>query len=129
MGQVGVILGPSWGYLEHLGGSLGHLGGILEACSILGCNLGFNFGGLGSKLRGLSAQVGPSWAQVGPSWAKLGPSWDYVGRFEQNIGRHSVRLRHMSPKIIKDGSKEPNISLKTWILERFFGDMWGHLAL
>ena len=97
----------------------------------VGARLGQVMGQVGAKLGQVVAKLGPvgaklepSWAKLEPSWAKLRPSWSYVGRFEQEVGNHNARLPHMSPKVIKDGAKEPNISLKTWILERFWASCW-----
>ena len=70
-------------------------------------------GQVGAKL----GQVGPSWGQVG---AKLGLCWHILAGSWQS----QRKVTHMSPKIIKDGPKEPNIAFKTLILERFWASCW-----
>ena len=105
LGQVG----PCWG---HVGTRLGQVETKLGQVGLSWVQFGAKLCQVGSMLGPSWSKVGPSWSQVGPSWAKLGPSWEYLGRFEQEVGNHNARLPHMSPKIMKDGPKEPNMALK-----------------
>ena len=122
---------PSWSqvgrFWDHIGAKLAQVGPSLACWGHVGAMLGQ----VGTKLGQLVptwGQLTSSWdqnvAKMEPSWAKLGPIWAYVGTFEPQVGHHSARLPNMSPKIIKDGPKHPNLALKTWILEGFGASRW-----
>ena len=134
MGQVGTKLRnfgtnlePSWSLLGQVGACWGHVGTRLgQVGAKLGevGLLGSNWGQLAPTWLQLGTKLGPSWSQVGAKLGQVGAKLGLCWQILQEVGSHNARLRHMSPKIIKDGSKEPNMALKSWILERFWASCW-----